>query len=181
MPIHNVEIADKFNTLANLLEIEGANPFRIRAYRNAARIIGSMSKNISDLIAEDADLTAIPGIGKDLAEKIKTIIATGDLPLLKETAARLPPVLNELMKIEGLGPKRVQVLYKKLRIKSVNDLETAIAKGRVRELDGFGEKTEQKILAGIKRKKKEVISLYIATADVYYDYTLIIPYLHISR
>ncbi len=151
MTIHNVEIADKFNTLANLLEIEGANPFRIRAYRNAARIISSMSKNISDLIAEDADLTEIPGIGKDLAEKIKTIVATGDLPLLKETEARLPPVLNELMKIEGLGPKRVQILYKKLRIKSVNDLETAIAKGRVRELDGFGEKTEQKILAGIKR------------------------------
>ncbi len=111
MPIHNVEIADKFNTLANLLEIEGANPLRIRAYRNAARIISGMSKNISDLVAENADLTELPGIGKDLAEKIKIIVPTGDLPLLKETEARLPPVLNELMKIEGLGPKRVQVLY----------------------------------------------------------------------
>lgn len=159
MAIHNMEIAEKFIELANLLEIEGANPFRVRAYRNASRTIGSLSKNISDLIANGDDLTELPGIGKDLAEKIQTIVKTGELPLLKEIASRTPPILNELMKIEGLGPKRVQAIYKKLGIKSINDLKSAIEKGRLRKLSGFGEKTEQKILQGIQHLDQYVLRI----------------------
>lgn len=149
MPINNAEIADKFNRLANLLEIENANPFRVRAYRNAARLIATLTKNVADLLAKGQDLTELPGIGKDLAEKITVLVETGELPILKDVESRTPAVLNELMKIEGLGPKRVQILYKKLGIKSIADLNTAIKKGRLQKLVGFGEKTEQKILAAI--------------------------------
>lgn len=149
MAIHNVEIAEMFYKVANLLEIESANPFRVRAYRNAARVIEGLTKNLSDLIAQGEDLTELPGIGEDLAEKIKTIIDTHELPLLKTIEGRLPPILNELMTVEGLGPKRIQIIYKKLKIKNIEDLKTAISKGRLRRLKGFGEKIEQKILQGI--------------------------------
>lgn len=151
MTVHNMEVAEKFNRLANLLEIEGANPFRVRAYRTAARVIGSLSKNVSDLIAQEADLTVIPGIGKDLAEKIATIVRTGNLPLLIEVESRIPALLNELMKIEGLGPKRIQIIYKQLKIKTMKDLKAAILKGKLSTIKGFGPKIEQKILQGIQR------------------------------
>lgn len=153
MAIHNIEIAAIFDQLADLLEIENENPFRVRAYRNAARVITGLSKNVADLIKEDVDLTELPGIGNDLAEKIKTIVKTGELPLLKETETHLPPILTELLKIEGLGPKRVQLLYKKLGIQSLSDLKKKIVSGKLRELRGFGEKTEKKILAGIEHAK----------------------------
>jgi len=146
MTLHNMEVANCFNMVANLLEIEGANPFRVRAYRNAARIILSLSKNLSDLINQGEDLTQLPGIGNDLAEKITVIVKTGNLPLLEEIQARTPPLLNELMRIEGLGPKRIQIIYKKLNIKTFSDLQIAILEGRLRKLKGFGEKVEQKIL-----------------------------------
>lgn len=164
MPIHNIEIAEKFHKLANLLEIEGANPFRVRAYRNAARIIGGLTKNASDLIQRGEDLSELPGIGKDLAEKIKILVETGELPLLQEIETRLPPVLNELMKIEGLGPKRIQILYKKLKIKNIDDLKLAIEKGRVKKLKGFGEKTQQNILQGIEHLNQSMVRVKLADA-----------------
>lgn len=164
MTVHNMEIAEKFNRIANLLEIEGANPFRVRAYRNAARIVGGFSKNIADLINKGEDLSNLPGIGKDLAEKIKTIVITGDLPLLKEIEARTPAILNELTRIEGLGPKRIQILYKRLKIESIHDLQVAIKKGRIRKLKGFGEKTEQKILQGMHHVDEYVKRFKLADA-----------------
>ncbi len=148
--MHNTEIAAIFNKLADLLEIEDENPFRIRAYRNAARVISSMSKNFSDLVAENADLTEIPGIGERIAEKIKVIVKTQELPQLKDVETHTPAILSELMKIEGLGPKRVKALYNKLHIESTKDLQEAIKKGKVQKLRGFGEKTQQKIKEGLK-------------------------------
>jgi DNA polymerase (family X) len=176
MTIHNREIAEKFNTLANLLEIENANPFRIRAYRNAARIIANLAKNVSDLVMQGEELSELPGIGKDLAEKIQTLVNTGELPLLNEIAARLPSILNELMKIEGLGPKRIQILYKKLKIKNIHDLNVAIEKGRLRKLQGFGEKTEQKILQGIQHRHQ--YGERVKLADVFSIVTSLICYLN---
>lgn len=154
MRVHNIEIAEKFTKLANLLEIEGANPFRVRAYRNAARTIATLGQETADLIAKDEDLTSLPGIGDDLADKIKTIVKTGELPILKQIQSRLPAVLNELMNIEGLGPRRIQILYKKLKIKNLRDLKQKIKAGRVRDLKGFGKKTEQKILEGIIHREQ---------------------------
>lgn len=163
MTIHNSEIAEKFFRLANLLEIEGANPFRVRAYRNAARVILSL-KNVAELIAQGEDLTELPGIGEDLAEKIKIIVKTGELPILKKIEKRIPAILHELMKIEGLGPKRIQMIYKSLGIKNTTDLKNAISKGRLRNLRGFGEKIEQKILQGILHSKQYAKRFKLADA-----------------
>ena len=146
MPVHNTEIARLFNRLADLLEVENANPFRVRAYRNAARIVSGYSKSMADLLAEGQDLSELPGIGKDLANKIKTITETGNLPLLKEVEARTPAALSDLMKIEGLGPKRIKTLYEQLHISSLDDLKQAAHNGQIRELKGFGSKTEAMIL-----------------------------------
>ena len=145
MAIHNSEIAGMFNRLADLLEIEEANPFRVRAYRYAARTVGGYSRNMADMVKEGKDLSELPEIGKDLARKIQTLVETGKLPLLREVEARTPAALSDLMKIEGLGPKRVKILYKALDIHSIEDLKRAARNGRIRELEGFGEKTEELI------------------------------------
>ena len=155
MPVHNADIADLFNRVADLLEIESDNPFRVRAYRNAARIVSSQSKSMADRVDQGEDLTELPGIGKDLAEKIKEIVRTGSLSLLKEIEKKTPPELSHLMKIGGLGPKRVKILYEKLGISSLEDLKKAAQAGKISLLKGFGDKTEQRILEEIRREKKE--------------------------
>ncbi len=146
MPTHNVEIADKFNRLADLLEIEDANPFRVRAYRNAARLISDMPKNMADLIAEGENPALLPGIGEDLAGKIRSIVETGSLPALEEVETRVPASLSRVMEIGGLGPKRVKALFRELGVRNPEDLQRAAERGRIRTLEGFGPKTEQLIL-----------------------------------
>ena len=169
MAIHNSEIAGMFNRLADLLEIEEANPFRVRAYRNAARTVGGYSRNMADMVKEGKDLSELPEIGKDLASKIQTLVETGKLPLLREVEARTPAALSDLMKIEGLGPKRVKILYKELDIHSIEDLKRAARNGRIRELEGFGEKTEELIkqrierYSGAEQRIKLIIAQDIAT------------------
>jgi DNA polymerase (family 10) len=153
MKVHNADIAEKFNELADLLEILAENPFRIRAYRNAARLIGSLSHEATDLIKKNEDLTRFPGIGKDLAEKIITIVKTGELPLLKQTRKKVPRALSEMMRIPDLGPKRVKILYDKLKIRSISDLKKAIKQGKIAKLEGFGEKTQEKIASALKKFK----------------------------
>ena len=151
MPIHNAEIAELFNRLADLLEIEDANPFRVRAYRNAARTVSGLTRNINDLVSAGENLTELEGIGDALAQKIETIVKTGRLPQLEKVEARTPPALSKLMKIKGLGPKRVKALYKQLRIDSLEDLEHAARSGKISALEGFGKKTEDLILQRAER------------------------------
>lgn len=151
MAISNTEIADLFDKLANLLEIEDANPFRVRAYRNAARTVREYPRNMVDMLHSGQDLTELPGIGEDLAEKIATIVEQGRLPILEEVQSRVPGELSELMSIEGLGPKRVKTLYGALAIDSLEDLKRAAANGEIRKIKGFGEKTEQLIKEHIER------------------------------
>jgi DNA polymerase (family 10) len=145
MAVHNSEIAEIFEQLADLLEIEEENPFRIRAYRNAAQVIRAQSRSMADLVAAGADLDELPGIGKDLAAKIGTIVRTGKLPLLEQLRARVPAPLVEMTRIEGLGPKRAQALYTALKIRSLEDLQRAARSHRIREVKGFGPRTEQLI------------------------------------
>ena len=152
MPIHNNDIVKNFNKVADLLEIKGANPFRVRAYRNAARTIGSLSKNVADLIAEDKALTDFSGIGKDLAEKIKEIVDTGKLSQLTALEKVLPPGLQDLLRIPGLGPKKVKALYETLDIGDLSSLKKAAQEQKIRKLEGFGAKTEASILEEIKRR-----------------------------
>jgi DNA polymerase (family 10) len=151
MPILNADIADIFTRMANLLEIENANPFRVRAYRNAARVISSLGREIADMDPDNEDLTDLPGIGKDLAAKIDEILKTGKLKQLEELEGQTPAGLNELMKIPGLGPKRVAVLYRQLGIANAEELRSAAEEQKIRELEGFGEKTEQSILESFSR------------------------------
>ncbi len=149
MTRHNAEIAAMFEHMADLLEILGENPFRVRAYRNASRNIYSLSRDLPDMIKSGQDLTEIPGIGDDLAEKIETIVKTGELPALNKLEKRVPSILSELLKIEGLGPKRVIILHRKLKIRTLKDLQRAIAKNKIKELHGFGEKTQARIETGL--------------------------------
>ena len=132
MPVHNAEIAAKFERLADLLELDDANPFRVRAYRNAARTLRGHPEPMAELVAQGADLSELPNIGDDLAAKIETIVETGELPLLAEVEARVPGQLSDLMRIEGLGPKRVKSLYKELDIRTADDLRRAATAGRIR-------------------------------------------------
>ncbi|MGZ5478885.1 MAG: DNA polymerase/3'-5' exonuclease PolX [Candidatus Aminicenantales bacterium] len=153
MPIHNNDVAEIFDELADLLEIKGENQFRVRAYRNAARTVAGLSRSVADLAAEEKGLDGIPGIGKDLADKIRTIVATKKLPVLEEMKKELPASLSTLMRVRGLGPKRIALLYKELRVASLEDLKRTAAEGKIRELPGFSEKTEQAILDGVGQTK----------------------------
>src|SRR3989440_4256932 len=148
--MQNPDIARLFDEVADLLEIQDANPFRVRAYRNAARTIRHFPDPIPELVRSGAkQLTEIPGIGEDLAEKITAIVTTGELPLRKQLAATLPAGLLDLLRIPGLGPKRVKLLYKKLKVKSAADLAKVLDAGKVQKLKGFGPKIEEKMRAGL--------------------------------
>ena len=155
MPIHNSEVADVFSRIADLLEIEGANQFRVRAYRKAARTIRGYPRSMADLLDEGQDLTELSGIGDDLAGKIEEIVRTGGLRQLDEIEQRTPAGLAQMLKVEGLGPKRVQQLYEELGITSLDQLEEAAKSGQIRELDGFGPKIEENILQELSRKDLE--------------------------
>lgn len=169
MPVQNSEIAEMLHEVADLLEIEDANPFRVRAYRNAARTIEGYAKRIYKMIDDGDDLKEISGIGEDLAEKIKEVVDTGNLRFLEDLRARTPHSLIELLKISGLGPKRVQQLYQELNITNLQELQDALKSGKVSELDGFGNKTVENILEAIevgsfgeKRTRYDIAEQFVA-------------------
>jgi DNA polymerase (family 10) len=155
MPVHNSDIEALFVEVADLLEIQGDNPFRVRAYRNAARVIGGLSQSVADLVAQGRDLSELSGIGKDLAGKIEEVVRTGTLPLLTELRGRMPPGLSDLMKVPGLGPKRVAALNRQLGIATLRELQEAAEQGRIHALAGFGAKTEQHIALEAARLQEE--------------------------
>jgi DNA polymerase (family 10) len=155
MPIHNNDIAEVFNTVADLLEIKGENPFRVRAYRDAARTVDGLSQSATEMIEEGRDLSKLSGIGKDLARKIREIIENGQLGLLEELKSEMPVELSDLMQLSGLGAKRIAALYKELDVTTLDDLEQAAKDGRIGELEGFGQKTQESILEEIERLARE--------------------------
>jgi DNA polymerase (family X) len=167
MPSHNADIAAIFEEIANLLEIQGANPFRIRAYRNAARTIGELSTEAYAMVGKDEDLTRFPGIGHDLSAKINEIISTGRCALLDRLRTELPPAVTELLKVPGLGPKRVRHLYHDLDVQTVEQLYSAARDGRIRVLPGFGEKTELHILQAVETHTDEIYRFKLAVAAQY--------------
>lgn len=164
--MYNRDIAAIFNTIADLLEIKNENPFRIRAYRNAARVIGGLNYSIEQMVLKNEDLTEIPGIGKDLAQKITTIVETGSLPLLKDLTQEIPMELTQLVGINGLGPKRIHTLYQQLHIKNSEDLKEAIKRGEIRHLQGFGEKTEKEIQKGLEELSRDKKRMKLSHAHV---------------
>lgn len=146
----NTEIAALFGQVADLLEFQTANAFRIRAYRNAARTIHDLPEAVAE-IAEDPQraLTDIDGIGKDLAGKIEVLLATGSLPMLDELLSEIPRSVLAILRVPGLGPKRAGAIYRQLGVTTLGQLREACESGQVRTLKGFGAKTEQSILKGL--------------------------------
>jgi DNA polymerase (family 10) len=146
----NAQIADAFDLIADILDFQGANPFRVRAYRNSARTIRDYTDSLASVVASDkSKLTDIDGIGDDLAKKIVEMVQTGDVSMLKELREQVPQSVLALLRIPGVGPKKAAALHKQLGIVSLDQLRAACEEHKVRDLKGFGEKTEQIILAGI--------------------------------
>jgi DNA polymerase (family 10) len=166
MPVQNAEIAAMFERAAELLEIKGDNPFRVRAYHRAARVIEGLPKSVASLLKAGEDLSELPGIGKDLAGKIAEIVATGKFKLLDSLKRELPGELGDIAALPGLGPKRVKLLYDRLGIRSVEDLHRAAKAGRLREIHGFGAKITDKILAALAKPPSEKrFKLSVAEAE----------------
>ena len=151
---HNPEIAQSLDDIADLLELEEANPFRVRAYRNAARVVRGLGKEVSEVLAMGEQAPKLPGIGTDLADKIRTLAATGHLPLLDQLRKRTPRVTQDLLKLPGIGPKRVRTLCEELEVRTLEQLHRAVLDGRVRELPGFGAGIEAKLREALEKQAK---------------------------
>jgi DNA polymerase (family 10) len=151
MPVQNAEIAAMFDQAAELLEIGGENQFRVRAYRRAAREIEGLPKAVGNLLESGSDLSELPGIGKDLAGKIADIVKTGHFDLLDALKKKLPGELGDMAALPGLGPKRIKLLYDRLRVRTLDDLRRAIKTGRLHELRGFGPVLEKKLLDALEK------------------------------
>ena len=148
--MENIEIARSLEELADLLEIQGANPFRIRAYRNAIRTVSAETRSLAGMVARDEDLTELPGIGKDLAGHIRELVETGTMEVLEEVTREVPRELATLTRLDGVGPKKAAKLWKELDITTVDALQEAAEAGRVEELEGFGARSVEKILQAIE-------------------------------
>jgi len=149
MALSNTEIARVFSNIATLLQLDGANPFRVRAYSEAAHVLEAQAEPLAALAATPGALEELPGIGKDLAGKIRDLVATGTTATYEELQKRFPIELVELTQVQGLGPKRVRLLFDTLKISDRAGLEAAARAGKLRELPGFGEKLEAKVLSAL--------------------------------
>jgi len=167
VPVHNADIAAVFEEIADLLEIQGDNPFRIRAYRNAARTVGELGRDLATLVGAGKELPKLPGIGADLAAKIGEICERGTCALLERLHRELPAAITELLKVPGLGPKRVKLLHDSLEVDTVEALRRAAGAGRIRELPGFGEKIEARILEALAARKAAPQRFKLAVAAQY--------------
>lgn len=166
--MENIEIAKTLDEVADLLEIQTANPFRVRAYRNAARTIGTLGTSVTSMLEHHGKaLEELPGIGADLAGKIATICRTGRLPLLAELARKTPESLVALLRIPGVGPKRAKLIHEKLGVKTLSQLEKAARAGRISELPRMGPALEQTILRGIEQDKTRSARVPLAEAEAY--------------
>lgn len=163
--MRNQEVAKIFEEMAELLEVQGANPFRIRAYRNAVQTIEGLTRSLQEVKDEsELGLQNLQGIGKDLAEKISTILATGTHPQLEELRAQIPAGVLQILRIPGLGPKKAALLHKELNITSLDELREACEQHQVKELKGFGEKTEKLILEGLGQAERSGQRVFLADA-----------------
>jgi DNA polymerase (family 10) len=154
--MENVEIAAVLKEVADLLEIQDANPFRVRAYRNAVRTVQTQAIPLRKLVADGADLTELPAIGKEMARHIEELVQTGQATVLQELTEQVPASLVQLMRLPGLGPKKARKLWDELGIETIEELEKMARAGLIATLPGFGQKTEQTILEGIERYRRRV-------------------------
>lgn len=159
------QVAQIFEEIGTLLELRGENPFKCRAYHNASRTIEALTQDLAGLV-QGGEIENIKGIGKGLAEKITELVNTGKLGYYEELKSSLPPGLMDMLRLQGLGPKRIKILYEKLGIKSLEELKEAAEEHRLSKLEGFGDKTEANILQGLELlKTRSDKHLYPKTKD----------------
>ncbi len=164
--MENREIAAIFSRIADVLEIKGENVFKVRAYRVASQNIVSLSRQLGDIYKEDpSNLDNIPGIGKDLKEKIIEMIKTGELKQYNQLMKEFSPGFLEMLDLSGLGPKKVKKLGDELGIKNIDDLEKACKKGKLEHIEGMGAKTQEKILEAIEHFRKAEGRMLLPEAD----------------
>ena len=149
----NEDFARVFEEIGDLLELGDDNAFRVLAYRNAARELRGTGYDIPALLAAGEPLPKMPGIGSDLEAKLREIFATGTAAMLERLRRSYPPGITELLRLPGIGPKRVRLFHQRLGVGSLAELEQAVRAGRLRDLGGFGAKSEQKILQAIETVK----------------------------
>ncbi|MGA9884232.1 MAG: DNA polymerase/3'-5' exonuclease PolX [Candidatus Acidiferrales bacterium] len=149
----NREVAKILRETAQLLEIDGAIIGRYRSYEKVADLLGSFTERIEDVAKDDKKLKELPGIGEGMAEHIREILATGDYSLRQKLLKKFPPTILQLLDVQSLGPKRVALLWKRFKVATVEDLEKIAREGKLRDLPGFGEKSEQAILKGAEQFK----------------------------
>ena len=156
----NQEVAAVFKGIADILEIKGENPFRIRAYQRAAQNIENLAEDVAS-VAERGELENLPGIGKDLAAKINEILSTGTLKQYENLKKEIPEGLVELLSIPGVGPRTAKLLYEELRVASIDELEKLAREHKIQGLPGVGAKTEENIIRGIQlvRQGRERVPL----------------------
>src|ERR1051325_3532030 len=148
--MQNADIARLLGEVADLLEISAGNPFKVRAYRNAARTVADHPDPVDELVrGGEFDLTDLPGIGGGIAKEITALVETGTLPQRQQLVATIPPGLLDLLRIPGLGPKRVKLFHDELKVNSVADLKAALEAGKIAKLPGFGPKLLEKIREGV--------------------------------
>lgn len=163
--MENAEIARILAEVADLLEIQGANEFRVRAYRSATSTIGGLTRPLAEMVADDEDLTELPGVGADIAGYVKELVATGKLQHLEELRDEVPGSLADLLKLEGVGPKGVKKLWHELDVTSIDALESALEDGRVQDLKSFGDKTVEKLRRSIDAFRRHTGRVMISEAD----------------
>ncbi len=164
--LSNAEIADTLDQLADLLEFQGANAFRIRAYRGGSRAIRNLTQSVAQVVGDDPQkLTEVDGIGKAVAEKCAVLVQTGSLPQLQALLKEIPESVLSLLRIPGLGPKKAAVLYRELGIATLEQLKLACEAHHVRSLKGFAAKTEEAILKGMNIAEAAGKRIYWSTAD----------------
>ena len=166
----NSQIAEVLEQLADLLEFQGANAFRIRAYRSGARRIRDLPESIATIVTEDPSrLTTLEGIGKGVAEKCITLVTTGELPQLQELLTEIPSTVLDILRVPGMGPRKAAMLYQELQVENLEQLQAACEAGQVQQLKGFGAKTEQTILTGIAIAEAANQRIYWSVADQVVD------------
>lgn len=166
MAFSNADAAAVFSEIADLLEVQGGNAFRVRAYRNAARTMENLGRNVRDMLDAGEDLDALPAIGKDLAGKIAEIVATGSCALLEELRKEVPAGVTALLQLPGLGPRRVQALRGELGVQSLEQLRSAAEQGRVHHVRGFSETTERRLLEVVSARLQRERRFPLARASL---------------
>lgn len=163
--MENFEIARTLKELGLLLEIQGANAFRVRAYRNAVEAIGGLTRPLADMVEAGEDLTSLQDIGKTVAAHIEELVRTGSLERLDQVATEIPRELTKLVQLDGVGPKKAKKLFDELGVVSMDDLEAAVQEGKVQTLDGFGPKSASRILTAIESFKRRTGRMLLSQAE----------------